>query len=140
MMRIGVIVAYNSLEEIKPVEDCLRGRCELTFFTYKKLTEIKKIYLENQFLYDGIVMNGLAYFFLKKDQVEFQTPTFNYMISERDFYKSLFKISTIYKDIDFSRVSFDFIGSPGNLFGLDDIFSDDHFPCIIQGEVTEGNI
>ncbi|MGE7768314.1 transcriptional regulator [Peribacillus sp. NPDC096540] len=137
MIRIGVLVAYNSLEEIKPIEQLLKTQCELTFFTYKKLVEIKQIYTETQFLFDGIVMNHLAYLSLEKEVIEFKTPTFSYMPSESDFFKTMFKVSTTYRDLDFSRVCFDYIGYSDLFFELEDVFVEGQFPYIIEGHISD---
>lgn len=137
LIRIGVLVAYNSLEEIKPVANLLKTRCELTFFTYKKLDEIKQIYTETQFLFDGIVMNYLAFLSLEKEGIEFQTPTFSYMPSESDFFRTLFKVSTSFKDLDFSRVCFDYIGYPDFFNELEIVFSERQFPYVIECELSD---
>ncbi|MGW8428581.1 transcriptional regulator [Peribacillus simplex] len=137
MIRIGVIIAYNSLEEIKPIEPLIKNRCELTFLTYRSLDEIENLYLENYLFFDGMIMNRLSYLYIEKEIKTFKTPTYCFGINERDFYNTLFKISRTYKDLDFSRVCIDFITVENNYLGLKNILSDKEFPYTIDWKLHD---
>ncbi|MEK5333716.1 hypothetical protein [Lysinibacillus sp. FSL W8-0992] len=136
MIRIGVIVAHNSLQDVLPIQEKLKERCELTFFTYRKLSEIKPLYLENYIFFDAIVMNGLAHLVLQSSQINYQIPTHYYMANERDFYKKLFHISRKYPNIDFSKVTFDFSGYT-DLIKLEEIYAKDEEAHIIHLPITD---
>lgn len=136
MIRIGVIVAHNSLQDVLPVKEKLTERCELTFFTYKKLSEIKPIYLENYLFFDAIVMNGLAHLVLQNANVHYQIPTHFYMANERDFYKKLFHISRKYPNLDFSKVTFDFSGYT-DLIKLEELYAKDEEAHMIHLDITD---
>lgn len=134
MIRIGVICAYHSLDEIKMIETFIENRCELTYLTYKNPDEIKNIYLENYLFFDGLIMNELSYLSIQKEEKTFKKPTYCYRPNERDFYKTLFKLSRTHKDLDFSRVCID---SNANYLELKEILSDEELPYIIDSAYKE---
>ncbi|WP_370048584.1 hypothetical protein [Lysinibacillus sp. RC79] len=136
MIRIGVIVAHNSLQDVLPIKEQLKERCELTFFTYKKLSEIKPLYLENYLFFDAVVMNGLAHLVLQSSNVMYQIPTYYYMANERDFYKKLFHISRKYPSLDFSKVTFDFSGYT-DLIKLEELYLKNEEAHIIHLDITD---
>lgn len=108
MIRIGVIVAHNSLQDVLFLKEKFQGRCEITVFTYKKVAEIKPLYQANHLLFDAIVLNWLANMVLRNSNVPYRVPTYYYVANERDFYKKLFYISRKYPTLNFSKVTFDF--------------------------------
>lgn len=126
MIRIGVIVAQNSLKELYPIKEKFKGRCEIHFFTYEKTSQIKQLYEKNILIYDAIVVNWLAYHLIKKLNISFSKPTYYYLLNERDIYKKLFEIALKYKNLDFSRVLLDYNilgnvilnGNIGELFSI----------------------
>ncbi|MFE4708833.1 transcriptional regulator [Peribacillus simplex] len=137
MIRLAVIIAHNSLEEIKPIEPLVKDRCELTFLTYRSLDAITNLYVENHLFFDGIIMNNLSYLYLEEKIKTFKTPTYTYMINERDFYRTLFKINRTHKDLDYSRVCIDFISEKNNYLGLKDMLSDEEFPYIVDWKLND---
>lgn len=108
LIRIGVIVAHNSLQDVLFLKEKFQGQSEITIFTYKKISEIKPLYQANHLLFDAIVLNWLANMVLKNSEVSYQVPTYYYVANERDFYKKLFYISRKYPQLNFSKVTFDF--------------------------------
>lgn len=129
MIRIGVIVAQNSLKELYPIQETLKGQCEVHFFTYERTSQIRQLYEKNVLIYDAIVVNWLAFHLLKKLNVPFTKPTYYYLLNERDIYKKLFEITLKYKNLDFSRVLLDYnlLGSVilnGNLEELYTIYKE----------------
>lgn len=108
MIKIGVIVAKNSLKDIYPVVEKYKEQSEIHFYTYDKTSQIKSLYQKNVLLNDAIVLNWLAYHALEKLNVHFSKPTYYYVLNERDLYKKLFQISMKYRNLDFSRVFFDY--------------------------------
>ncbi|RNB83989.1 HTH domain-containing protein [Brevibacillus nitrificans] len=137
MIKIGVIAANYSMQQIMDAEPMLQGQCELVPIPYAQLHEIKDLYEKHRHYVHGILFSGpLGYSIAKQEWQEFETPTYFVTMKEGDFYKRLFSISNGNKQLDFSRVFIDFIHEQNNFMGLRDALPEKEFPHYIQLEYT----
>ncbi|MEH6948719.1 transcriptional regulator [Bacillus sp. JJ634] len=138
MIKIGVITAPHSIEEIKQIEPLIQDQCELSFIPYRQLSEIKELYNSHHLFYDGILFSGeLGYKIWQQEGTVFQTPTYYLHIPEGDFYKRLFAISNANKHLNFSRVYIDSISKENNYMGLKEVLKKDEFPFSNEIEYSE---
>lgn len=138
MIKIGVITAPHSINEIKQVAPFIHNQCELTFIPYRKISEIKDLYEHNRLFYDGILFSGeLGYKILQKDFPEMDTPVYFLDITEGDFYKRLFEIAVTNKNINFARVSTDITFEENGYMGLKKILKEEEFPYTLELVFTE---
>ncbi len=138
MIKIGVIVAHNSINMIKEVEPLLRDQCELTLIPYRQIKEMKTLYEQHHIFYDGILFGGLlAKKIIEQEVAEFPTPIFCLDITTGDFYKQIFSILNRYRDLDFSRVFIDFLNEDLNAFEVSDILKETEMPYVTKLEFSE---
>ncbi|WP_026573891.1 hypothetical protein [Bacillus sp. UNC438CL73TsuS30] len=138
MIKIGVITAPHSINQIKQVEPLIKDQCELTFIPYRQISEIKELYERNHLFYDGILFSGeLGYITLQQEMTEFPTPIYFLDIPEGDFYKRLFAISNSNKNLTFARVSTDLLSEENNDMGLKDVLKDEEFPFSLPLKFSE---
>ncbi|MFB5281609.1 transcriptional regulator [Peribacillus sp. Hz7] len=138
MIKIGVITAPHSIEEIKQIEPYIQDQCELSFIPYRQLSEIKELYKSHHLFYDGILFSGeLGYKIWQQECTVFQTPTYYLHIPEGDFYKRLFAISNANKHLNFSRVYIDFINKENNYMGIKEVLKKEEFPFSNEMDYSE---
>lgn len=104
MIRVGVIVANDSLPELLPIKDKLKNKCDIHFLTYDNVAQVEQLYIMNVPLYDAFAMNWFPYNALKKIGTSFVKPIYCYILNDRDMYKKMFAISLKYKGLDLNRV------------------------------------
>lgn len=137
IIKLGVISPKKSIEYIKKVQKHLEDKCEIIYLPYNALSDIKDIYLANHMFLDGIIFSGpLSYSILMNEVDTIDKPCYYMDVSQRDFYKLLFKILYENRDLDFSRVAIDFVFEGNNFLGLKDIFSEDEFPLTLYPEIN----
>lgn len=137
IIRLGVISPKKSIEHIEKIQKILEDKCEIIYLPYNELSDIKDIYLANHMFLDGIIFSGpLSYYILTNEVDTINTPCYYLDISQRDFYKLLFKILLENRDLDFSRVAIDFVCEDNNFLALKDIFSKENFPYILYPEIN----
>lgn len=122
MIKVGVITAKSTIDTLKPIFKLYQDQCEYHFMPYEKLQEIRAIYQENLSFFDGFIFGGpLPYFYLEMEIQESSMPVVYLDISEKDFYKHLFKISQQYKSLDFSRVYIDYLRGEEHVLELEEL-------------------
>lgn len=137
MIKIGVIAANYSMQRIMEAAPSLQGQCELIPIPYAQLHEIKDLYESHRHYVHGILFSGLlGYYIAKKEWQEFETPTYFLAMKEGDFYKHLFSISNVNKNLDFSRVFIDFINEQNDYIGLRDALPAHEFPHSMKIEYS----
>src|SRR5690349_3273759 len=138
MIKIGVITAPHSINQIKQAEPLIKDQCELTFIPYRQISEIKELYERNHLFYDGILFSGeLGYITLQQEMTEFPNPIYFLDIPEGDFYKRLFAISNSNKNLTFARVSTDLLSEENNDMALKDVLKDEEFPFSLPLKFSE---
>ncbi|AOV07395.1 hypothetical protein [Sporosarcina ureilytica] len=125
MIKIGIITAKRTIENLKPIFKTFHDQCEYYFLTYDSLQEIHKIFHHNKKLFDGFLFGGpLPYFFLEEELKSYTKPVVYLDLTKEDFYKHLFKVTQLHKGIDFSRVAIDYVWAEDNLRELESLLPD----------------
>ncbi|WP_257346939.1 hypothetical protein [Pseudalkalibacillus decolorationis] len=133
MIRIGVINARSTADVLSPVFERFKDQCEYTFLLYEKLEEIKHIFNNNRSFFDGFILGGpLPYFYLEHEIHESSIPTVYLDLTEKDFYKHLFKISRAYKTLQFSRVFIDFLWEGNRYYDLLELLQTNEIPIHLE--------
>ncbi|KQL43619.1 hypothetical protein AN963_29860 [Brevibacillus choshinensis] len=130
MIRIGVISALSSLDRIKQATAQLLDQCELTFFSFEKLSDIKELYFNNHLFHDAMIVSEVSYHLLKKEIQIFETPIYCIEISKLDLYQCLFQLSM--NRVDFSKVFIDFLGEYNQYMGLRGVLRPEQIPYTLD--------
>lgn len=141
MINIGVITAKSSLDSLKPIFRMFEDQCHYHFLPYEKIEEIHQIFCDNNNIFDGFIFGGpLSYYSLEQDIKNWSKPVVYLDITEKDFYKHLFKVSQLYKGIDFSRVYFDFFWDEKNVLQLEHLLGDQKPFYTLSNEIDFQNM
>ncbi|PID14475.1 hypothetical protein CSV63_11890 [Sporosarcina sp. P34] len=141
MIKIGIIAAKGTIENLKPIFKTFTDQCEYYFLPYNRLQEIHTIFQQNKRLFDGFIFGGpLPYFFLEEELKNYAKPVVYVDLTTEDFYKHLFKVTQQFKGIDFSRVVIDYVWGKDRLRELESLLPDNKTVHTIEKTIDFKNI
>lgn len=130
MLKIGFIVAEQSVKRLKQVQEQLERHCELTLLPYSSLNEVTALYLTRPMTLDAIIFGGeLAYLALQKEIKGPYPIRMSYLdVTEHDFYKLMFQAHSTLPELRSSRMAIDCLGQDNGYLGLKEILQPELLP------------
>ena len=131
-IRICIISAIRSFENICTVREEMEQLCDIEMFTYRSTPELVRIYTQNASRFDGFLFSGaFPHEYLVHHLGALQKPCACLEITDYDYFRTLARLMVRRPGLDLRRVYFE---APENQLAFTETFLPEQMPILVGND------